>query len=116
MAPFLPWNFINDEQKSVAGSFKGRIKLICWLVDGVNTYNWHAQVFKAAYCSPYHAEKEGEVLGLRQNFVDAVYSYKPEMLRKPKFHLLLHLAECMTEFGPNASFNTEVNNNWQHLK
>ena len=65
------------------------------------------QVFKAAYCSPYSAEKEGDVLGLCQNFVDAVYSYKPEMLQKPKLHLLLHLAENMTEFGPTASFNTE---------
>ena len=65
------------------------------------------QVFKAAYCSPYSAEKEGDMLGLCQNFVDAVYSYKPEMLQKPKFHLLLHLAENMTEFGPTASFNIE---------
>ena len=44
---------------------------------------------------------------LCQNFVDVVYSYKREMLQKPKFHLLLHLAENMTEFGPTAAFNTE---------
>ncbi|XP_064387491.1 uncharacterized protein LOC135335837 [Halichondria panicea] len=31
----------------------------------------------------------------------------PEMLKKQKVHLLLHLPESMKEFGPPSSFNTE---------
>lgn len=30
-----------------------------------------------------------------------------ELLQKSKVHLLLHLVECMMEFGPTAAFNTE---------
>ena len=29
-------------------------------------------------------------------------------MSKPKIHLILHLVECMEEFGPTAAFNTLV--------
>lgn len=29
------------------------------------------------------------------------------MLKKPKVHLMLHLVECMKEFGPTSAFNSE---------
>ena len=32
---------------------------------------------------------------------------QPDLLQKRKVHLLLHLVECMKEFGPTAGFNTE---------
>ena len=52
-------------------------------------------------------QQDGKVFVLCQSFVDAAYSCKPEMLQKPKFHLLLHSAESMIEFSTTSSFNTE---------
>ena len=46
---------------------------------------------------------------------------KPELLKKPKFHLLLHLADSMLSFGPTMAYNTERyvhthgSNYFQHL-
>ena len=42
-----------------------------------------------------------------QSFVDSVKRHYPEFLLKPKIHLLLHLHENMTDFGPTMSYNTE---------
>ena len=42
-----------------------------------------------------------------KDFVAATYAFKPELLQKPKFHLLLHLPQSMEDFGPAMAFNTE---------
>jgi hypothetical protein len=42
-----------------------------------------------------------------KDFVAATYAFKPELLQKPKFHLLLHLPQSMEDFGPRMAFNTE---------
>lgn len=81
---FLLWRFINDDQKEV------------WLL--------LSKVFRVAYCVPYAKDNESDVQSLCQSLVDAVYK---QMLQKPKFHLLLHLARNMTDFGRTASYNTE---------
>ena len=40
-------------------------------------------------------------------FFEAVRVAFPDMLKKPKIHLLLHLVDNMIEFGPTSAFNTE---------
>ena len=40
-------------------------------------------------------------------FVTSVSEYDSSLLAKPKFHLLMHLSENMTDFGPTSCFNTE---------
>lgn len=40
-------------------------------------------------------------------FVDIVSQCQPNMLRKQKVHMVLHLLECMEEFGPTSAFNSE---------
>ena len=40
-------------------------------------------------------------------FVDTVSQCQPDMLRKQKVHMVLHLVDCMEEFGPTSSFNSE---------
>ena len=42
-----------------------------------------------------------------QDFVDNVKTHMPMFLQKQKTHLILHLVECMDEFGPTSSFNAE---------
>ena len=32
--------------------------------------------------------------------------YIPDMMKKPKIHLVLHLVECMEQFGPTSAFST----------
>ena len=36
---------------------------------------------------------------LCQEFVDSAKKYCPELLQKVKVHLLLHLVDCMVDFG-----------------
>ena len=40
-------------------------------------------------------------------FVQAVKDNTPELLKKVKVHLILHLAQNMLDFEPTSSFNTE---------
>lgn len=44
---------------------------------------------------------------LCQEFVDSAKKYCSELLQKVKVHLLLHLVDCMVDFGPCAAYNTE---------
>ena len=60
-----------------------------------------------AYCVQFKPEKIREVHDVCQRFVQSIKDYKPLMLQKPKFHLLLHLADNMVKFGPTSAFNTE---------
>ena len=48
-----------------------------------------------------------EVKSLCADFVSAVQQHAPEMLKKVKIHLILHLADDIRDFGPTSAFNTE---------
>lgn len=41
------------------------------------------------------------------DFVMTVKSHFPELQKKVKVHLLLHLTQSMIDFGPTSVFNTE---------
>ena len=71
------------------------------------SYILNLQVFRIAYCIPFREEDELLCQEVCQQFVDTAKQYLPELLQKRKVHMLLHLVECMREFGPTASFNTE---------
>ena len=40
-------------------------------------------------------------------FVECTKLYMPDYAHRLKVHLLLHLVDCIIEFGPPSSFNTE---------
>ena len=42
-----------------------------------------------------------------QAFVETTQQYMPEFKSRLKVHILLHLVDCMAEFGPASCFNTE---------
>ena len=50
-----------------------------------------------------HTERVQKV----QHFIDCVQTSAPEMLKKLKVHLLLHLPENIIDFGHTANYNTE---------
>lgn len=60
-----------------------------------------------SYCDSFVASKMSHYWEICQSFIDAVKEGCPEMLKKPKIHLLLHLPDNMHDFGPTAAYNTE---------
>ena len=48
-----------------------------------------------------------EVKQLCKKFIYAVKKYKPQLLNRPKFHILLHLSQSMEDYGRTSSFNSE---------
>ena len=66
------------------------------------------QVFKICYCDQFSAENESKYRYICTSFVESVKKCVPEQLKKLKVHLILHLVDDMKEFGPTASFNTEM--------
>ena len=64
-------------------------------------------MFRIAYCDYYAPSKAIEWKEICKCFVNNVGEHRPEMLKKQKVHLLLHLVECMEDFGPTSAFNSE---------
>ncbi len=65
------------------------------------------QVFRAAYCEQVSTQTVENVKEVTKELLETVKKAKPELLLKPKFHLLLHLHESMESFGPTMAYNTE---------
>ena len=65
------------------------------------------QIFMIAYCDYFTSSKAVEWADACKKFVDAVCEHRPEMLKKQKVHLMLHLVSCMDQFGPTSGFNSE---------
>eukprot|EP00731_Ephydatia_muelleri_P013525 Em0007g835a len=65
------------------------------------------KVFHIAYCEYFSLSIRDEWQELCQEFVSNVKQYMPAMLQKQKIHLILHLTECMEQFGPSSAFNAE---------
>ena len=64
-------------------------------------------MFKIAYCEYYDPSKFSEWNQMCKDFVVAVSENQPAMLKRQKVHLMLHLVECMDQFGPTSAFNCE---------
>ena len=56
------------------------------------------------YCKPFQPNHSC-VEALSKEFVKLLKVHMPDMLNKPKIHLLLHLSNSMEEFGPASCFN-----------
>ena len=64
-------------------------------------------MFKLAYCDSSVQADYTHYKSICKHFVDLVGQYYPNFMKKPKFHLLLHLADNIVDFGPPSTFNTE---------
>ena len=65
------------------------------------------QVFKIAYCDYFSLKERDECIAICQSFVVEVASCFPDLKKKVKIHLVLHLVDNMVDFGPTSAFNTE---------
>ena len=59
------------------------------------------------YCRPYCPDDYQQCKVICQKFVDKVEELQPAVLNMSKIHLLLHLADNLSEFGPTSAYNTE---------
>ena len=65
------------------------------------------QVFKLVYCQPFMQANYDEYKEVCEKFVSAVHEHCPELRKKVKVHMILHLPENVKDFGPTSAFNTE---------
>eukprot|EP00731_Ephydatia_muelleri_P007439 Em0003g1687a len=65
------------------------------------------KVFQIAYCDFFELSKAEAWNQICADFVHSVRDFMPEMLQKQKVHYVLHLVQCMHDFGPSSSFCTE---------
>ena len=63
------------------------------------------QVFRIAYCQSYRHSAMHENQQVCINFMHAVKEAFPELQKKVKVHLFLHLAQDMRDFGPTSTFS-----------
>ncbi|KAL5509475.1 hypothetical protein EMCRGX_G004858 [Ephydatia muelleri] len=87
MAVFILSPYLDDAQKKVLLSL--------------------SKVFRIAYCNYFTEELSTEWEGICEEFVLTAKRCLPEILMKPKIHLLLHLVNCMQDFGPSSAFGAE---------
>lgn len=65
------------------------------------------QVFQIAYCEFFAMSMYEEWSRICVAFVGAIKTHMPELLQKQKTHLILHLVDCMREWGPSSAFSAE---------
>ena len=61
------------------------------------------QVFKTAYFDFFATSLYEEWSRICVAFVEALKTNTPELLQKQKTHLILHLVDCMREWGPSSA-------------
>eukprot|EP00731_Ephydatia_muelleri_P000658 Em0001g658a len=66
-----------------------------------------SKVFQIAYCEFFCVQLSEEWKGICCSFIDSVKTHMPLLLNKPKTHLILHLVDCMIDFGPSSAFSAE---------
>ncbi|KAL5509673.1 hypothetical protein EMCRGX_G005076 [Ephydatia muelleri] len=70
-------------------------------------FNPFMLVFRIAYCNYFSPHLYHEWKSICENFVINVKHTMPELLNKPKVHLILHLVDCMVNLGPCSAFSAE---------
>ena len=105
MAVFILYPFLSDgELQVLVNLFKVRYST-CNVNHFIMTCN--IQVFQIAYCDFFELSKAEAWNQICADFVHSVRDFMPEMLQKQKVHYVLHLVQCMHDFGPSSSFCTE---------
>ena len=65
------------------------------------------QVFRIAYCQHFKLSKVDETHRVCEEFVCSIKDHFPELQKKVKINLMLHLTQSMVDNGPMSTFNTE---------
>ena len=111
MALFVTGRYLSpDEQKCWLLLSKASLVSFTWIL-----YHHHfPQVFRLAYCIPLRKDDIDQYRETCRLFVESTVQYMPTFSKRLKVHLILHLVDCIVEFGPASCFSTEryVNNVW----
>eukprot|EP00731_Ephydatia_muelleri_P012809 Em0007g119a len=67
----------------------------------------YSKVFAIAYAKSYNRHLKEQWKSVCQNFIDSIKVHFPNLLRRPKMHLILHLIECLEQYGPTSAFSAE---------
>ena len=67
----------------------------------------HLKVFRVAYCQHFSDADYQICKGICEDFVETIGTHFSDFTKKAKIHILLHFVDCMKDFGPTSSFNTE---------
>lgn len=65
------------------------------------------QIFAVAYSSNVVINNENNVCQLVSQLLNQIKVVHPNLLKKPKLHILTHLADDIRDFGPAVGFSTE---------
>ena len=58
-------------------------------------------------CQTITRQKLQIVDGVGKEFIPTLKDVQSSLLNRPKFHLILHLPQCMLDFSRTSSFSTE---------
>ena len=64
-------------------------------------------MFSIEYCYLYEDHLKEEWKTICQTFTSSVKLHYPELLKRPKIHLILHLVDCMAQYGPTSAYSAE---------
>ncbi|KAL5484433.1 hypothetical protein EMCRGX_G020930 [Ephydatia muelleri] len=85
-----------------------RAKELCnQLASSTRKYCRICMVFAIAYAKSYNRHLKEQWKSVCQNFIDSVKVHFLNLLRRPKMHLILHLIECLEQYGPTSAFSAE---------
>eukprot|EP00731_Ephydatia_muelleri_P005115 Em0002g1291a len=66
-----------------------------------------SKVFHMAYCSHFEPSQDEQLRHICKEYVDNCMAHMPELVHKQKTHYLLHLVDCMLDYGPSSAFSAE---------
>ena len=66
-----------------------------------------SQVFWIAYSNLIAKNDIEHHIEVCRKFLEAAAPYMPEFSKRLKVHLILHLVDCIADFGPATCFSTE---------
>ena len=64
-------------------------------------------MFQIAYCEFFSVQLSEDWKAICCSFIDVVKTHMASLLNNPKTHLILHLVDCMKDFGPSSAFSAE---------
>ncbi|XP_028417046.1 uncharacterized protein LOC114541311 isoform X2 [Dendronephthya gigantea] len=109
----LPSSFVKNYGSCVGRDFKLWAQVSVFILDGIisddqlQVWFYLSNAFAMAYGSEVDLDDNENITNLIRQMIDCLSEVHPELLRKQKFHMLLHLQDDMLNFGPPVGFCTE---------
>ena len=106
MAIFILHPYLSSGQKIVLLSLS-KVSMCKECFRPVILFYFFMQVFHMAYCSHFEPSQDEQLHHICKEYVDNCMAHMPELVHKQKTHYLLHLVDCMLDYGPSSAFSAE---------